>query len=141
MAPRQVIIRRPHPRAAGVTLTETLVASALLLVSIIPLLKALTVAQATDRVVERRSWSLMLAQSQLDRIRAQSIYDYDRSFSASSAALDGRYLCSVNDDRDPDLRTIAVSVGLDRDGDGVLASEEIEVRLCTSLARRWPGPQ
>jgi len=124
-----------------VTLTETLVASALLLVSIVPLLKALTVAQATDRVVERRSWSLMLAQSELDRIRARSIHDYDHNFNATSAALGRGYLCSVSDDRDPNLRTVTVSVGLDRNEDGALASEEIEVRLCTSLARRWPGPQ
>jgi len=142
MVPRGVIIqRRVQHRAAGVTLTEVVVASALLLVSIIPLLKALTVAQATDRVVERRSWSLMLAQSELDRIRAQSIYDYDRSFNATSTALGNGYLCSVNDDQNPSLRTVRVSVGLDRDEDGTLSSEEIEVRLCTCLARRWPGPQ
>jgi len=141
MAAGKVTIRRVHHRSAGVTLTEVIVASALLVISVIPLLKALTVAQATDRVVERKSWSLMLAQSELDRIRAQSIRDYDRGFSATSTPLGGRYLCSVADDQDPDLRTVAVSVGLDRNGDSILSSDETEVRLCTSLARRWPGPQ
>lgn len=141
MAARQVTIRHSHLRSAGVTLTEVVVASALLVISIIPLLKALTVAQVTDRIVERRSWSLMLAQSELDRIRAQSIHDYDRSFNTTSASLGGGYLCSVADDGGPNLRTVTVSVGLDRNGDSILSSEEIEVRLCTSLARRWPGPQ
>lgn len=141
MVPGRVTIRRLQHRAAGVTLTEVVVASALLLASIVPLLKALTVAQATDRVVARRSWSLMLAQSELDRIRAQSIHDYDRSFNATSTSLDGGYLCSVADDQDLELRTVTVSVGLDHNGDGVLSPEEIEVRLCTCLARRWPGPE
>lgn len=130
-----------HKSDRGVTLTEVVVASALLVISIIPLLQALTIAQMTDRAVERRSWSLMLAQSELDRIRARCVYDHDQSFNAASSPLGGGYLCSVADDQDPDLRTVTVSVGLDRNGDSILSSEEIEVRLCTSLARRWPGPQ
>ncbi len=141
MAARKVTVQPSHRRPAGVTLTEVIVASALLVISIIPLLKALTVAQATDRVVERRSWSLMLAQSELDRIRAQSVYDYGRNFNATSTSLGGAYLRSVSDDQDPELRTVTVSVGQDRNGDSTLSSEETEVRLCTSLARRWPGPQ
>jgi hypothetical protein len=124
-----------------VTLTEIIVASTLLVLSLIPLLRALTVAQAMDRVIERRSWSLMLAQAELDRIRAQSVYEYDRDFNAASAALDGAYLCAVLDDQDPSLRTITVSVGLDGNGDHTLASDEIEASLCTCLARRWPGPE
>jgi len=141
MAAGEVTTRQSHRRPAGVTLTEVVVASALLVISVIPLLKALTVAQATDRVVERRSWSLMLAQFELDRIRAQSIHDYDRSFNATSSPLGGGYLGSVADDQDPELRTVTVSVGQDRNGDNILSPEEIEIRLCTSLARRWPGPQ
>ncbi len=141
MAAGKVTIRRLHRRLTGVTLTEVIVASALLVISVIPLLKALTVALATDRAVERKSWSLMLAQSELDRIRAHSVYGYDHDFNATSEPLSGGYLCSVADDQDPDLRTVTVSVGLDRNGDSILSSEEAEVRLCTSLARRWPGPE
>lgn len=141
MVPELATIRRLHRLPAGVTLTEVIVASTLLLVSMIPLLKALTVAQVTDRVVEHRSWSLMLAQSELDRIRAQSVHGYDRSFNAVSTSLSGGYLCCVADDQDPSLRTITVSVGWDANGDNTLSSDEVEVRLCTCLARRWPGPQ
>ena len=124
----------------GVTLTEVVVASALLLASIVPLLRAMTVAQVMDRAVERKSWSLMLAQAELDRIRAQSIRDYDHDFSTTSTGLADGYLCSVDDDQHPSLRTVTVSVGLDRDENNSLSSDEIEVRLCTCLARRWPGP-
>jgi hypothetical protein len=130
-----------HRSDRGVTLTEVVVASALLVLSMIPLLKALTVAQAADRVIERRSWSLMLAQCELDRIRAQCVYGYDRSFNATSTALGHGYLCSVIDDQDPNLRKVTVSVGLDGNSDGILSSDEVDVHLCTCLARRWPGPQ
>ncbi len=141
MAAAKVSIRHSDRRLAGVTLTEVIVASALLVISIIPLLRALTIAQMTDRAVERKSWSLMLAQAELDRIRDRSVYGYDHDFNATSSPLCSGYLCSVADDRDPGLRTVTVFVGADRNGDGILSSEEIEVRLGTRLARRWPGPE
>lgn len=139
MANRKSEIANRH-FGRGVTLTEVVVASALLLASIVPLLKAMTVAQVIDRTVERKSWSLMLAQAELDRIRARSIHGYDHDFSATSTDLAGGYLCSVDDDQHPSLRTVVVSVGLDQDGNHSLSSDEIEIRLCTCLARRWPGP-
>jgi len=124
-----------------VTLTEAVVASTLLVISIIPLLKALTTTHGMDRAIERKSWSLLLAQQELERLRACSIYHYDQSFRVSSRALQDGFLCTITDDEHPTLRTISVSVGLDRNDDGVLAPGEIEVSLCTSLARRWPGAQ
>ena len=127
-------------RCSGVTLAEAVVASVLLLISIIPLLKALTAAHVMDRVVERKSWSLMLAQRELERVRAQCLYHYDESYGRASGVVQDGYLCTVADDGDPALRTIAVSVGFDADGDGTLSSGEIAVRLCTRVARRWPGP-
>ena len=130
-----------HSRRSGVTLTEVVVASTLLLISIIPLLKALTATHGMDRAIERKSWSLLLAQHELERIRARSIYHYDESFRASSQELQDGFLCTVTDDGHPTLRTVTVAVGFDRDGDASLAAQEIDVSLTTSLARRWPGPQ
>lgn len=122
------------------TLTEVVVASSLLLIAIVPILKALAIAQATDRAVERKTRSLILAQRELERLKARSIYHYDDCFAETSRALDEGYLCTVADDEDPNLRRITVSVGLDRDGDNILAPDEIDISLSTCLARRWPGP-
>ena len=121
---------------AGLTLTEVIVASALLVLSIVPLLRALTVAQAQDRAIERKSWSLMLAQRELEYLRARCIRHYDACYRVNSRALRDGYLCTVADDEDPRLRTVTVSVGLDQNGDGVLSTEEVEVRLSTRLAKR-----
>ena len=125
---------------AGVTLTEVVVASTLLLVAIVPVLRAWTVAQATTGTVERRTHSLQLAQRELERIKARSIYHYDDVFAETSRALEDGFLCTIADDGDPALKSIAVSVGLDRNGDGVLTAGEIDVCLSTCLAKRWPGP-
>jgi Tfp pilus assembly protein PilV len=123
-------------RRSGVTLTEVVVASALLVISIAPLLKALTLAQVEDRAIERKSWSLLLAQRELEWIRARCIRHYDTSYCVSSKALRDGYLCTVTDDGDPSLRTLTVSVGLDQDGDGALSAKEVEITLSTRLARR-----
>ena len=131
---------RSRSRCSGVTLTEAVVASTLLVISIIPLLQALTATHGMDRAIERKSWSLLLAQQELERIRARSVYHYDESFRASSHVLQDEYLCTVTDDEHSTLRTVTVAVGLDRNGDGILSAEETEVRLGTLLARRWPGP-
>jgi hypothetical protein len=119
-----------------VTLTEVVVASALLVISIAPLLKALTLAQVEDRAIERKSWSLLLAQRELEWIRARSLHSYDTCHRVSSKTLDAGYLCTATDDGDPALKTVAVSVGLDQDGDGVLSPREVEVTLSTRLARQ-----
>jgi hypothetical protein len=110
------------------------------LVSIIPLLKVLTAAHGMDRVIDRKSWSLLLAQQELERLRARSLYHYDESFESASQALGDGFLCTVTDNGHSSLRTVTIAVGLDRNGDGSLAAGEVEVSLCTALARRWPGP-
>jgi len=122
-------------RHSGVTLTEAIVASALLALAITPLLKALTMAQVEDRAIERKSWSLLLAQQELETIRAGCLRHYDASYSADSKAIRDGYLCMVVDDGHPNLRTVTVSVGLDQNNDSRLSAGEVEVSLSTRLAR------
>jgi len=118
-----------------VTLTEVIVASALLALAIAPLLKALTAAQVEDRAIERKSWSLLLAQDELECIRARCVRHYDTCYRVSSKAIRDGYLCTVVDDAHPSLRTVTVSVGLDQNNDGTLSMGEVEVSLSTRLAR------
>jgi len=113
-------------------------ASALLIVAIVPILKGLTTAHHNTAIIEHKTRSLLLAQAKLDEIKARSIYHYSSSYTEDNTLLDGSYLCSVSDTGSgSDLRTITVSVGFDLNGDSTLASDEIEVTLATYLARRW----
>ena len=129
-------------RHRGVTLTEVMVASGLMVVSIIPILHALVISQTTGHVIEQKTRSLALAQAKLDEIRAQALADYDRSFAATSVSLDGAYRGTVADTYVllATIRTITVSVGFDRDGNGTLSSGEILVTLKTLIARREQVP-
>ena len=123
---------------AGFTLTEVVVASALLIIAIVPILKALTSAHVTSTIIERKTRSLTLAQAKLDEIRARSIYNFDQDFRENDTPLGGSYLCDVDESSGGgDSKEITVSVGYDQDGDSNLDSDEIEVALVTLVARRW----
>ena len=112
-------------------------ASALLLIAMVPILKALTSAQATTVIIERKTHSLILAQAKLENIKARSIYNYDNSFTEANTSLDGSYLCTIIDSGSAsDIRQITVEVGYDLDDSGTLDAQEIEVALSTLVARR-----
>ncbi len=122
----------------GLTLTEVVIASALLAIAIVPILKALTMAHVTSTIIEHRTRSLTLAQAKLDEIKARSIYNYGSSFTETNTVLEGLFLCNVNDSSvSADLREITVSVGQDENGNSVLDTDEIEITLSTLIARRW----
>lgn len=125
-------------RLTGFTLTEVVVASAILIIAIVPILKALTSVHVTGAIIERRTHSLTLAQAKLDEIRAKSVYHYSASFEENNLSLDGLYLCNVLDVAvDSNLRKITISVGYDLNGNSSLEGSEIGATLATLLARRW----
>lgn len=122
----------------GLTLTEVVIASALLIIAMIPILKGLTTAHLGTVIIERKSRSLILARAKLDEIKARSVYHYSDSFDETNTSLDGSYLGSITDvSAGSNLRTITVAVGYDLDGDSILDSDEIEVTLSTYVAKRW----
>jgi Tfp pilus assembly protein PilV len=123
---------------AGLSIIEVVIASALLIVALVPILKGLTVAHASTTKIEHKTRSLILAQAKLDEIKARSIYDYTNggaSFAENNTSLGGSYLCKVTDDSGDPLKTISVSAGYDTNGNNKL--DEDEVTLTTLLARRW----
>lgn len=122
---------------AGLTITEAVMASALLLVAMTTVLKALTNAHFSTIGLEHKTVSLALAQARLDEIRARSIYHYSDSFAQTNLVLSGSYLCNVTDDGGDPLRAITVSVGYDANNNSTLDSDEIGVALSTLIARRW----
>ena len=122
-------------RCGGMTLTEVVVASALLLAAVVPILKALTSAQVSSRVVEHKTRSLMLAQAKLDEIRARAFTEFSTSFNETSTALGDGYYGTVKDEGyDTGLKKITVTVGYDEDSDKTLDSSEVLITLTTLVA-------
>lgn len=111
-------------------------ASTILIVAVVPILKALSAATLTQTRIERKTQSIALARGKLDEIRARCLHHYDSSFSETSAPLSNSYLCNVSDDEDASLRLLTVCVGFDTNGDGILSAGEVEVTLATYIAKR-----
>jgi len=113
-------------------------ASALLIIAMVPILKALTSAQASAAIIEQKTRSLMLTRAKLEYIKARSIYSYNSSFTETDTPVDGAYLCTVTDSGSAsDIRQITVEVGYDLDGSSTLEAQEVDVSLSTLVARRW----
>jgi prepilin-type N-terminal cleavage/methylation domain-containing protein len=121
----------------GFTLPEVIVAAALLLIAIVPILKALTQANLNSIIIGRKTQSLCLAQGKLNQIKAKSIYNFDGISSQDDEVLSDSYLCNTTVSGSGDLKTIKVSVGLNRDPIIELNDDEIEITLQTQIARRW----
>ena len=129
--------RHKSVKRKGFTLVEVVIASGLLLVAIVPILKALTGSYLCSNMIERKTTSLVFAQSKLDDIRARSIYNYGGSFMEVSTDLGDSYYCTVLDVAiAAGLRRITVWVGYDSDGSSTLTPDEVMVALDTLLAER-----
>ena len=130
-------IKRKQKSLCGFTLTEVIVASALLITAIVPILKALTSVHVNAITIERKTRSLNLAQAKLDDIKARSFYNYDVSFAENNNSIDGSYLSTVTDKAvNTDLRMLVVTVGYDTDSNKTLAASETLVTLETYIARK-----
>jgi len=126
------------PARGGFTLTEVVVASALLIIAIVPILKGLTSVHVHASQIEYKTRALNIAQARLEEIKARSVYNYGSSYSESNTRIDGVYLRTVTDTAiSANLRHITVICGYDADGNRVLAAGETLVTLETLIARRW----
>jgi Tfp pilus assembly protein PilV len=129
---------KANRRHKGLSLIEVAMASALLIVAMVPILKSLTKANMLSSEVERKTQCLVLAQGKLDEIRARSIYNFDTSYTANNVMLSGSYLCNVSDSSlSANLKQVTVSAGYDDNHNGSLTDDKIEVTLTTCFARRW----
>ena len=127
-------------RYKGLSILEVALASTLLLVAMIPILKNLTRAHMMSIEMEEKTLALVLAQGKLDEIRARSIYNFGStgSFTDNNVDLGNSYMCNITDTlTETDLKRIAVSVGFDDNGNSTLSADEVEVTLATYIARRW----
>ena len=130
--------KKLNQRYTGLTLSEVVIASALLVIGIVPILKGLASANLGTAIIEQKSKSLILAQARLDEIKVRSVYHYSLSFDQTNLSLENSYLCNVSDTPvSSDLRKIIVQVGFDSDGNSILDNDEIDVTLATYLAKRW----
>jgi Tfp pilus assembly protein PilV len=119
--------RRRHK---GLSIIEVAMASALLIIAMVPILRSLTKANMYSAEVETKTQSLILAQGKLDELRAMTVHDFNSLNSPDTTLPDASYFCnvSVTATTNPDLKQVTVSVGPSGGG--------VEAALATYFARR-----
>ncbi len=132
-------------KSAGFTLTEVVVASSLLIMAMVPILKGLTSVHLTASLVEQRTKSLDYAQTILEDIKVRSVYDFTGNYNEINKevadvidGVDESYLyTSTSVAMGADLRRMTVVTGYDKDDNGALQPAEVLVTLDTLIAKRW----
>lgn len=131
-------MRRTVKNKSGFTLTEVIMASLLLTIAIVPILKGLTQTNLNSVIIQRRTQSLCLAQEKLNRIKAEALYNFSNDLTENGTDMGTSYLCNVSQTAvNGNLKAVGISVGQDQDGDSSLSADEIETTLQSQIARRW----
>lgn len=129
-------MRRMRGLSRGMTLTEVLMAMAILAFALTPVLKALTQAHRGGTRLDQKSTSWLLAQSQIEELRARGATDWASSWSAADKPLKDGYRCTITDSGPTgDRRTVRIRAGYDADMDGRLDSSEISADMSFLIAR------
>lgn len=121
--------------SAGMTFTEVLVATAILAFAMVPILKAMAGVHMNSSKMEKKNKSLMIAQNQIEQLRARAIADFGSSWSAPNQSSGGGYLYSVSAGSGSSLRTVTVTAGFDENQNLLLDSTEVLASLRTLIAK------
>jgi len=117
------------------TLTEVLVASALLGVALVPVFEALSRGMGLARAIEWRSRAVFLAEQEMERITNENAENFNKSVAVASKDLGGGFLATIEEGSKTSLaKTVSVRVGKDTSGDGTLATSEVLATLVTRVA-------
>ncbi|MCG8696466.1 MAG: hypothetical protein MI922_00315 [Bacteroidales bacterium] len=127
--------RRNRYRRRGFTLVEVISATVLLSGTIIGFITIMSENLSVSREAELRIHASLLAEGEVERIKAAFYDDFSTDVSGWSSDLGQDYRVSrsvttVNSY----LKEIEVEVGYDTDGDNSLDSEEVLVTLTTQYA-------
>jgi len=118
------------------TFTEVLISTLILSLAMVPVLQAMSRVHFFTTRTEKVTRSLILAQNQMEELRARAASDdFTSSWSFSSQALGGGYLGTVNADTDPLLRTVSILVGYDENHNSILDGSEVLAVLRSRIAR------
>lgn len=119
----------------GFTIVEAVVATVLLSIALVPILKGLSGSHMIAGSLEDKTKCAIFAQARLDEIKARSIYYYDDSYGQTLTPWqDGLSYIVTDTAMGSDLRKITMTVGYDSGGG--ISGSDIVIEFSTLLARR-----
>lgn len=135
MPERRINSNRTRGVRGGLTFSEVLISTLILSLAMVPIVQAMGRVHFITARMEKVTRSLILAQNQLEELRARAVSDFSGSWTVSNQPLGGGYLGNISAEPDERLRTVSVSVGYDENGNGVLDGSEVSAVLRSRIAR------
>jgi Tfp pilus assembly protein PilV len=118
------------------SLLEVVLASVLLATAAVPIINAVTRVTQMTREIELRTTCTLLAQKELEIALAAADADFASNLGQDSKDLGAGYRATIQESVAGLTKTIAVQVGWDASGNGVLEADEVLTTLATMVADR-----
>lgn len=116
------------------TLIEVLAAVLILAVVIVPVLKFQADSLATNRQIEQQITSALLAEAEMEKIKAALYGAFETDVTAWSDELAENYLVQRQvTEQSETLKVVEILVGYDSNGDGALGTDEILISLASKI--------
>ena len=119
------------------TLVEVLAAVLILAVVIVPVLKYQADCLTTSRQMEQQITSALLAEAQMEKIKAALYGAFETDVTAWPGELAENYLVQRQVTQQSEtLKVVEISVGYDGNSDETLGTEEILISLASKIVAR-----
>lgn len=130
-------MRKLRPKAF--TLVEVLGSMVILTGAVVGVILCSADGLAATKNIERKVKSILLAESEVERIKCSLLQDFNQSYVGNHVNLGGSYL-SRNSLKDvsgrPELKEVEVSVGYDINSNVNLGGDEIIFTLVTRVVEK-----
>jgi len=124
----------------GFTLIELMLATAILVISIIPITMMLPRMLTENRIVERENRAVFLGQLKMEETKTKALTYFNSDYSVTSATAfqspDNKFKYTVADNYGLDIKDISVTVWYDANDDNTLDSDEERIQFKTKIANR-----
>ena len=124
-------MRAGRTRGRGLTLTEVVLASALLGAALVPAFDMVTRGLALAHDVQVRSQAAFLAEREMEDALAKAARNFSLNLAKTNQSLGDGYLVTITQTVGSRRKTLHVEVGCDTDGNGALSAGEVLTALST----------
>jgi prepilin-type N-terminal cleavage/methylation domain-containing protein len=124
----------------GFTLVEIMLATVILVISIIPVTIMLPRIYTDNKSIALANRAVFLGQMKMEEVKTKALTFYNSNYSVSSATAfaspDNMFKYKVSDVYDTDIKTLIVTVWYDNNSNNVLDGTEESVQYKTKIANR-----
>ena len=126
----------------GFTLIELMLASMILVISIIPMTMMLPRIFTDNTSIEHTNRAVFLAQLKMEEMKTKVLTYFNHNYSENVTAFaspNNVFKYKITDNNDPNIKTITVEVWYDKINNNTVDTGEEYIKFITKVCNRGPG--